>query len=69
MLALEILELDSDADIATVKKAWRKLAKENHPDVNPDDADAAKRFQAGQAAWDVLRVAEERRSWKGAQGS
>lgn len=66
MLALEILELDSDADIATVKKAWRKLAKENHPDVNPDDADAAKRFQAAQAAWDVLRTAEERRSWKGA---
>lgn len=66
MLALEILELESDADIATVKKAWRKLAKENHPDVNPDDADAAKRFQAAQAAWDVLRTAEERRSWKGA---
>ncbi|QLC24305.1 J domain-containing protein [Parasphingopyxis algicola] len=63
--ALEIFELDGDADIATVKKAWRKLAKENHPDVKPGDTEAAKRFQAGQAAWDVLRAAEERRTWKG----
>ena len=47
------------------KKAWRKIAKETHPDVNPGNADAAKAFQAGQAAYDVLRVAEERREWKG----
>ena len=65
MRALEIFELDSDADFKAVKKAWRALAKENHPDVKPDDVEAAKRFQAGQAAFDVLRVAEERREWKG----
>lgn len=66
MRALEILELDPDADIASAKKAWRRVAKENHPDVKPGDKDAAHRFQAGQAAWDVLRTAEERREWKGA---
>lgn len=61
MRALDVLGLESDADFELVKIAWRRLAKENHPDVNPDDADAAKRFQAAQAAYDVLRVAEERR--------
>jgi DnaJ-class molecular chaperone len=44
--------------------AWRRLAKSNHPDVKPGDADAAKRFQAIQAAYEVLKTAEERRTWK-----
>lgn len=65
MRALELLGLDPDADFEDVKKAWRKIAKETHPDVRPNDADAAKAFQAGQAAFDVLRAAEERRTWKG----
>jgi curved DNA-binding protein CbpA len=64
MRALEVFDLDPDADFETVKKAWRALAKETHPDVKPGDADAAKRFQAGQAAFEVLRQAEERKSWK-----
>lgn len=66
MRALEMLELESDADFASVRKAWRALAKENHPDVKPDDAEAARRFQAGRAAFEVLRAAEDRREWKGA---
>ena len=41
--------------------AWRRLAKENHPDVKRDDEEAAARFQAIQAAYEVLRNAEERR--------
>lgn len=64
MRALDVLGLESDADFETVKRSWRALAKECHPDVRPGDAEAAKRFQAIQAAYDVLRVAEERRSWK-----
>lgn len=64
MYALEVLGLESDADFETVKKAWRKLAKDTHPDVAPNDPEAAKRFQAGQAAFEVLRVAEDRRTWK-----
>ena len=61
MRALDALELDSDADADAVKAAYRRLAKQYHPDVNRDDAAAAKRFQQVQAAYDVLRRAEERR--------
>lgn len=64
MRALAVLELESDADFEAVRKSWRRLAKENHPDIRPGDAEAAARFQAIQAAYDVLRVAEERRTWK-----
>jgi hypothetical protein len=65
MRALELLELDPDADFDAVKKAWRTKAKLVHPDVRPGDADAAKAFQALQLAYEVLRAAEERREWKG----
>lgn len=64
MRALEALGLESDADFDAVKAAWRKLAKENHPDVRPGDADAAVRFQRVQASYEVLRSAEERREWR-----
>ena len=64
MRALDMLGLESDADFEAVKAAWRRLAKENHPDVRPGDADAAVRFQAVQAAYEVLRSSEERRSWR-----
>jgi len=59
-----VLELDSDADFDAVRAAWRKLAKEWHPDVRQGDEEAAKRFQAIQAAYDVLRAAEENRAWR-----
>ena len=65
MRALEVLELEVDADFASIRIAYRRLAKVNHPDTNPDDADAAKRFQAVQAAYEVLRRAEERRAAAG----
>lgn len=61
MRALDVLELESDADFEAVKAAWRRLAKANHPDAAPDNEEAAARFQAIQAAYDVLRKAEERR--------
>lgn len=63
--ALEVLGLETDADFETVKKTWRARAKEVHPDVRPGDEAAAKAFQAIQVAYEVLRQAEERRSWKG----
>jgi hypothetical protein len=62
--ALEALGLDTDADFDAVKAAWRKLAKENHPDIKPGDATAAVRFQSVQAAYEVLRTAEEQREWR-----
>ena len=65
MRALELLGLDSDASFAEIRRAWRAKAKEVHPDVRPDDAEAAKLFQAYQLAYEVLRHAEERREWRG----
>jgi hypothetical protein len=62
MRALDLLELESDAAFDEVKAAYRRLAKANHPDAARDDAEAAARFQAVQAAYDVLRKAEERRA-------
>ena len=62
MRALSVLELESDASFTDVKAAHRRLAKESHPDLKPGDEEAAKRFQAVQAAYDVLRKAEERRA-------
>lgn len=64
MRALEVLELEPDADFDAVRVAWRGLAKSNHPDVRPGDKDAAARFQAIQAAYDVLKAAEDARTWK-----
>lgn len=64
MRALDVFDLPPDCAFDDVRKAWRALAKETHPDVKPGDADAAKRFHAGQTAFEVLRAAEERRSWK-----
>lgn len=52
--ALKVLELEPDADEAAIKAAYRRLAKANHPDLNPGDAAAAARFQAVQAAYETL---------------
>lgn len=65
MRALDLLALDSDADFGAIKKAYRAKAKLVHPDVKPGDAAAAHEFQKLQIAYEVLRVAEERRSWRG----
>ena len=65
MRALDLLELEADADFASVKKAFRAKAKLVHPDVRPGDAEAAKQFQALSVAYEVLKQAEERREWKG----
>ena len=62
MRALSVLEVDSDADFEAVKASWRRLAKANHRDVKPGDAAAAVRFQSIQAAFEVLRRAEDRRA-------
>ncbi len=62
MRALDILELETDVAFEEIKAAYRRLAKANHPDLAPDDKEAAKRFQSVQAAYEVLRKAEERRS-------
>jgi len=62
MAALGVLGLEADATADDVRTAWRRLAKANHPDVNPNDAAAAERFRRIQASYEVLRAAEERRA-------
>jgi hypothetical protein len=62
MRALDVLELESDASFDAVKASYRRLAKANHPDVKPGDEAAAERFRQVQAAYDVLKRAEERRA-------
>lgn len=59
--SLDVLGLETDASFEEVRTAWRALAKANHPDVKPNDAAAADRFRAVQAAYEVLRAADERR--------
>ena len=62
MRALDLLEVEVDAGFDDIKAAYRRLAKANHPDAAPGDKEAATRFQAVQAAYEVLRKAEERRA-------
>ena len=61
----ETLGVPRTASEDEIRRAYRKLARENHPDVNKGDTAVATRFQQVQAAYDVLRRAEERNSIKG----
>ncbi len=46
-----------------IKKAYRKLARENHPDAKPDDPEAEKRFKAISEAYAVLSDADKRKKY------
>jgi len=59
----EVLGVPKDADRETIRKAYRKLAREYHPDVNPDDAAAEGRFKEISEAWSVLSDDEKRRNY------
>lgn len=56
----EVLGVSRDADERQLKKAYRKIAMENHPDRNPGDAAAEERFKAAAEAYEVLRDGEKR---------
>lgn len=49
-----VLGVERDADAKDIGRAYRKLARQLHPDTHPDDADAAERFKEVTAAYDVL---------------
>ena len=57
----EVLGVDKSADDAALKKAYRSLAKKYHPDVNPGDAEAEKKFKEASEAYAVLSDPEKRR--------
>ena len=58
-----VLGVKKDAAIADIKKAYRKLARENHPDSNPDDTAKHERFKAVAEAYDVVGDAEHRQQY------
>ena len=59
----EVLGVDKGADDAAIKKAYRVLAKKYHPDVNPGDAEAEKKFKEASEAYAVLSDPEKRRQY------
>ena len=63
MRALSVLGLESDAEYKEIRSAYRQLAKEHHPDLKQGDKEAEKRFREIQAAYDVLKSAEERKAY------
>lgn len=56
----EVLGVSKDATEADIKKAYRKVAKECHPDLNPDDKEAEQRFKESSEAYEVLSNPEKR---------
>ncbi len=56
----EILGIDRDASPEAIKKAYRKRAMESHPDRNPGDTEAERRFKEAAEAYEVLSNADKR---------
>ncbi len=59
----EVLGVSRDADADTLKKAYRKLAKKYHPDANPGNAEAEKKFKEASEAYAILSDAQKRQQY------
>jgi curved DNA-binding protein len=59
----ETLGVARDADVDAIRKAYRKLARKHHPDLNPGDKAAEERFKEISQAWEVLEDPERRRNY------
>src|ERR1043165_9320368 len=57
----DVLGVKRDAADDEIKKAYRKLARKYHPDLNPGDKTAEEQFKLLQDAYDVLSNAEDRK--------
>ncbi|MEI8250063.1 MAG: J domain-containing protein [Synechococcus sp. ELA057] len=60
----KVLEVERGADAETVKRAFRRLARQHHPDVNPGDKAAEARFKEISEAYEVLSDPEKRRRYE-----
>ncbi len=58
-----VLGVDRNASASEIKKAYRKLARKYHPDVNPGDKEAEEKFKAINEAYEVLSDKEKRRKY------
>jgi molecular chaperone DnaJ len=56
----DVLGIEKGADEGTIKRAYRKLAMQHHPDKNPDDASAAEKFREATEAYEVLKDPQKR---------
>ena len=63
----KILGVPKDADAATIKKAYRKLAKDLHPDANAGDKKIEEKFKAVSEAYDVVSDPKRRAEYDEAQ--
>lgn len=59
----DILGVSKDADDKTIKKAYRKLAKKYHPDANPGDKEAEKKFKEVNEAYAILGDPEKKKKY------
>jgi DnaJ-class molecular chaperone len=59
----EVLGVSRDASEAEIKKSYRRLARDHHPDANPDDPNAEDRMKELTEAYEVLSNAESRRAY------
>ena len=59
----EVLGVDKNADEAAIKKAYRVLAKKYHPDMNPGDVEAEKKFKEASEAYAILSDPEKKRQY------
>ena len=59
----EVLGVERGADDASIKKAYRQLAKKYHPDMNPGDTEAEKKFKEASEAYAVLSDPDKRRQY------
>ncbi|HEX2728819.1 MAG TPA: DnaJ domain-containing protein, partial [Rubrobacteraceae bacterium] len=59
----EVLGLSREASEGEIKKAYRRLARDHHPDANPNDHGAEERFKELTEAYEVLSNADSRRAY------
>lgn len=59
----QVLGVSRTATAEQIRKAYKKIARENHPDVKPGDAAAAERFKQAAEAYEVLGDAEKRKQY------
>ncbi|WP_425448060.1 J domain-containing protein [Dethiothermospora halolimnae] len=64
-----ILEVDKNATQNEIRRAYRKLAKKYHPDLNPDDENATRKFKEVKEAYEILKDESLRKKYDEGQNN